>query len=308
MIVSASYKTDIPAFYGPWFLNRLDAGFCTMVNPYNAKGLRVELTRPAVDGFVFWTKNIGPFLDGLAQVAARGFPFVVQHSVTGLPGSLERSVPDWRLTAERLAGVRDRWGPRAVVWRYDPIVLTADTPPAWHRQTFAALARALRGTTDEVVVSFLEPYRKTARNLVAAGVAWRDPDLADKRALLGDLAVVAAGEGMRLTLCTQPDLIDPADASSGLGAGMGVGWGPARCVDAARLSDVAGRALAAREKGNRPGCLCAESRDIGDYDSCPHGCVYCYAVASRAAAQRRFTRHDPAGETLVPRPLTGTPS
>jgi hypothetical protein len=92
---------------------------------------------------------------------------------------------------------------------------------------------------------------------------------------------------MRLTLCTQPAL-----ATKGIG--------PARCVDAERLSDVAGRPIAAREKGNRPGCLCAESRDIGDYDSCTHGCVYCYAVASRSAAQRRRRAHDPAGEMLIP--------
>lgn len=296
MIVSASYKTDIPAFYGRWFLNRLDAGFCMMVNPYSGKSLRVDLTRPAVDGFVFWTKNLGPFLGALDGVAERGFPFVVQHSVTGLPGALERSVPDWRVTVAHLAGVRDRWGPRAAVWRYDPIILTDATPASWHRATFAALAQALRGVTDEVTASFLQPYRKTARNLAAAGIGWRDPGAEEKRALLADLAEIAALEGMSLTLCAQPELVGAPGVSA------------ARCVDAERLSDVAGRPLAAREKGNRPGCLCAESRDIGDYDSCPHGCVYCYAVADRAAAQRRFARHDPAGEFLVPRPVTGRPS
>lgn len=301
MIVSASYKTDIPAFYGRWFINRLDAGFCMMVNPYSGKSLRVDLTRPAVDGFVFWTKNLGPFLGALDGVAERGFPFVVQHSITGLPGgglpgALERSVPDWRVTVGHLAGVRDRWGPRAAVWRYDPIIITEATPASWHRATFAALAQALRGVTDEVTASFLQPYRKTARNLAAAGIGWRDPDREEKRALLADLAEIAAQEGMSLTLCTQPELVDASGVSA------------ARCVDAGRLSDVAGRPLAAREKGNRPGCLCAESRDIGDYDSCPHGCVYCYAVVDRAAAQRRFARHDPTGEFLVPRPVTGRPS
>lgn len=297
MIISASYKTDIPAFYGRWFLNRLEAGFCRVANPYGGRPGRVALTRDAVDGFVFWTKNLGPFLGALESVSDAGFPFVVQYSVTGLPGGLERSVPAWERAVEHMAGVRDRWGPRAVVWRYDPIVTldstldstlssTAAGPPGGHRATFARLAAALRGITDEAVVSFLQPYRKTVRNLGAAGLSWRDPEVEEKRALLADLAGIAAGQGMALTLCTQPAL-----------AGV-PGTAPARCVDAARLSDVAGRPLAAREKGNRPGCLCAQSRDIGAYDSCPHGCVYCYAVANRAAARRGLAAHDPEGEFL----------
>ncbi|MBK3731819.1 DUF1848 family protein [Azospirillum brasilense] len=290
MIISASYKTDIPAFYGRWFLNRLEAGYCRMVNPYGGQTHRIGLTRAEVEGFVFWTKNLGPFLPALEEVSERGFPFVVQYSVTGLPGALERSVPDPERAVEHMARLRDRWGPRAAIWRYDPIVTADATPPSWHRAAFARLAGRMRGLTDEVVVSFLQPYRKTARNLDAAGVPWRDPDAEEKRALLADLAGIAADHGMALTLCTQPEL-----------AGV-PGTAPARCVDAQRLSDVAGQAIGARTKGNRPGCLCAESRDIGDYDTCPHGCVYCYAVANRATAQRRFAAHDPAGEFLFPRP------
>ncbi len=193
--------------------------------------------------------------------------------------------------------VRRAWGPRAVVWRYDPVVITSLTPPAWHRAAFARLAGALRGAVDEVCVSVLQPYRKTRRNMDAAarahGFSWRDPEPEEARALLVDLAGVAADHGMALTLCAQPALDGVPGAA------------PARCVDARRLSDVAGRPIAAKEKGNRPGCLCAESRDIGDYDTCPHGCVYCYAVAAPAAAKARFHAHDPAGAFLFPRKETG---
>lgn len=300
MIISASYKTDIPAFYGRWFLNRLAAGHCRMVNPYGGRTLRIGLGPGEADGFAFWTKNLGPFLEGLETVTERGFPFVVQYSVTALPGALERSVTGWERAVAHLRHVRDRWGPRAAVWRYDPIVITTLTPPQWHRATFARLAAALRGVTDEAVVSFLQPYRKTARNLAAAaaaaGFSWRDPEPAEKRALLEDLAAIAADHAMALTLCTQPALLDAR------------GTAPARCVDAGRLSDVAGRPIAARTKGNRPGCLCAESRDIGDYDTCPHGCAYCYAVSSPAAAHRRFHAHDPDGDALrAPTARTATP-
>lgn len=295
MIVSASYKTDIPAFYGRWFLNRLAAGYCRTVNPYGGRPGRVDLTRAAVDGFIFWTKNLAPFRAGLEVVERLGFPYVVQYSITGLPGALERSVTGWERAAEHVRELRDRHGPRAAVWRYDPVVVTDGTPPAWHRERFARIAAALAGATDEVVVSFMQPYRKTVRNLDAAGLRWRDPEPEEKRALLADLTAIAAGHGMALTLCTQPGL-------------EGVpGTAPARCVDADRLSDVAGRPLRAREKGNRPGCLCAENRDIGEYDTCPHGCVYCYAVSGHATARRRFHAHDPDGAFLFAPALERTP-
>ncbi|WP_448191790.1 DUF1848 domain-containing protein [Azospirillum sp. sgz301742] len=290
MIVSASYRTDIPAFYGRWFLNRLAAGYARVVNPYGGPPGRVDLTPAAVDGFVFWTRNLAPFRDALDVVDARRTPFVAQVTVTAYPRALERSVIAWEDAAAQMRAVRDRWGPRAVVWRYDPIVVTTLTPPAWHRETFARLAGALRGVTDEVTTSFMQPYRKTARNLDvaarAAAFSWHDPDAEEKRTLLADLLRIAAGHGMALTICTQPDLTDVPGVTA------------ARCVDAARLSDVAGAAVMAKQKGNRPGCLCAESRDIGAYDTCPHGCVYCYAVSSRTTARTRFQAHDPEGEFL----------
>lgn len=288
MIVSASYRTDIPAFYPRWFLNRLRAGWCRTVNPYGGPPGRVDLGPGAVDGFVFWTRNLEPFAEALDAVAVRAIPFVVQFTITGYPRALERSVIEPARAVAQLARIRERWGPRAAVWRYDPIAFTSLTPPAWHEETFAGLAAGLEGVTDEVVVSVLQPYRKTTRNLDAAardhGFEWRDPGAGEKQALIDRLSALAAGHGITLTLCTQP----------------GLTGAPAACVDARRLSDVAGRPIAARVKGNRPGCACAESRDIGAYDTCPHGCVYCYAVASRSAAQRRFQRHDPDGEFLIP--------
>ncbi|MBL8674659.1 MAG: DUF1848 domain-containing protein [Rhodospirillales bacterium] len=289
MIVSASYRTDIPAFHGAWFLNRLAAGWAAVRNPYGGGVSRVALDRGAVDGFVFWTKNIGPFLDGLDAVAARGHPFVVQHSVTSAPRALERSAPAPDKAVADIRAVARRFGRRAVVWRYDPIVISDLMPADAHRAAFVRLAAALAGSVDEVTLSFVQPYRKTARNLGAAaaahGFAWRDPPADEKTALLAGLGEIARDHDLSATLCAQPELL-----VDGLAA--------ARCVDARRLSDVAGREIGARRKGNRPGCLCAESRDIGAYDTCPMGCVYCYAVRDRDRAAARRAAHDPASDTL----------
>jgi hypothetical protein len=291
MIVSASFRTDIPAHYGAWFLRRLDAGFATVTSPYGGPDYRVSLAPGETDGFVFWTRNAGPFLPILNEVKRRRFPFAVQFTITGNPRVLEPGTLDAGAAIGQLREIARRFGPRAAVWRYDPIVVSDATPAAWHRGNFARLAGALRGASDEAVVSFVEPYRKTARNLAAAlgsaGFAWRDPPAGEKRALIAGLAAIAGEAGMRLTLCTQPALL-PGAAEA------------ARCIDAARLSDVAGRAIAARTKGNRPGCLCAESRDIGAYDTCAQGCAYCYAVGSRARAQAALKAHDPERDTLAP--------
>ena len=93
MIVSASYRTDIPAFYGRWFMNRLDAGSCGVLNAYNGKTHSVSLQRQDVDGLVFRTKNIGPFLEPLQEIHRRGLPFVVQYTINGYPAALEQSIP-----------------------------------------------------------------------------------------------------------------------------------------------------------------------------------------------------------------------
>ena len=277
MIISASYKTDIPAFYGDWFMARLAAGDCEVANPWNGRRFRVSLAPADVSGFVFWTRNLAPFMAPLA-VAAEMAPFVVQYTVTGYPTALEPAVVAPARQIADMAAVARRYGPGRVVWRYDPILISALTPADWHRANFAALAQDMAGLVDEVVVSFAHGYAKTKRNLatVLGPAGWSDPAIEEKQAFVAELAGVAAAQGMGLTVCAQPE----------------VGGTGARCIDAARLG------ITAPIKGNRDGCLCSQSRDIGAYDTCPHGCAYCYAVSKRGVAKRRYREHDPAAAVL----------
>lgn len=276
MIISASYRSDIPAFHGDWFLEALAAGEVAVANPYSQRPYLVDLRPDAVDGYVFWTRNARPFARALSAVAAQGKPFVVQYTILGYPRAIDTNVIDQRLAIENARAIAAAYGRRVVVWRYDPILLTPETEADWHRANFTRLADALAGIADEVVVSFAQLYAKSVRNLAKAGIAWRVPELAEQAGLIADLGAIAAERGIALSLCTQPDLA----GASGVAA--------ARCVDAARLADIAGRPIAAATRGNRPGCLCAQSRDIGAYDSCVHGCRYCYAVADHEAVQRRL--------------------
>lgn len=286
MIISASYRTDIPAFYGEWFRRRLHAGFCEVRNPVSGQLARVSLARADVDGFVFWTKNLGPFLDTFDEVLRLGFPALVHYTINGYPRELERAVTPVAHSLAHLRRVAASAGPHAAVWRYDTVLLSSLTPPEWHLSNFASLARSLEGVTNEVVLSFAHFYRKTRRNLDLAARAqhfsWQDPPHALRQDLLDQFTDLAARHGIRATLCAQPELRAE----------------PARCIDAQRLSLVAGYPIRARTRGNRPGCECAESRDIGAYETCPHGCVYCYAVHTHARARRHFLAHDPGANLL----------
>lgn len=293
MIISASYKTDIPAFYGDWFLNRLRDGYCKVVNPFNGRISRVSLDRNSVDGIVFWTKNVGPFLSGLNAVSALGYPFVVQYTINGYPRVLESAVTDSSRSIRYLRQISTQFGHRVPVWRYDTILLSSLTPAEFHHENFARLALQLEGFVDEVVVSFMHLYEKTKRNLVRAaaehGFDWRDPAPDEKRELVAQLHSIASRHGIQLSICSQPQYAVN-------------GATEARCVDANRLESIAGSRISAHLRGNRQQCGCFESRDIGEYNTCPQGCVYCYAVANTKLAKRRFARHDPLSPFLFDPP------
>lgn len=340
MIISASYKTDIPAFYSTWFMNRLRAGFCAMVNPYNQRPIAVGLEPQDVEGIVFWTKNIGPLMPHLAEVCERGFPFVVQHTINGYAQSRFEAVVNSDDAVRNMHAIYDTFGPRVTVWRYDPIVLSSKTTIADHRENFAQLARQLAGAVDEVVVSFVQPYKKTRRNMAEredkyADFSWFDRDrfvevieerstkdgvrhvkkLVDsetsrqeKLALAQEMADIAANHNMHFSICSQETFVELEYRRRDAPIGR---IGDARCVDTPRLLEVAQSPQFAehlktsntelcdiKQNGNRGDCACFASRDIGDYDTCPYGCAYCYAVSNREVARRQFAAHDPTSVFL----------
>lgn len=292
MIISASYRTDIPAFYGEWFIKRLDAGYCMVTNPYGGKPSRVSLQREDVDGIIFWTKNLGPFMEHLKIVHERAYPFIVQYTINGYPRTLEFSVVNAERSIQHMKTLSEVYGKYIAVWRYDTIVFTSETPLDFHRKNFERLTKALEGTTDEVVVSFAQIYKKTLRNMNWAakkfGFQWEDPSDETKFNFVTELVHMAKARGMKLMVCSQSKYLAP-------------GAEEARCIDAQRLSKISGKKIKAYIKGNRPDCGCYASRDIGTYDTCPHGCVYCYAVMNRELAQKHYHEHDPKGEFLYPR-------
>ena len=245
-IISASINADVPAHCGDWFMERLGAGYCLLPRRDALQYRRVPLTPETVAGFVFWTRSPGPFIERLDELRRRGYAFVVQFALCGYSSQLDPG----RIAVEDAIGqavqVALRFGRRALVWRYDPVILSVDLPIDWHVENFARIASALRSATDEVVLAFASASPRCRAHI-------REPssETAQRRALLAALAPIARRNAMRLCVCADPNALVPGAA-------------PARCIDAQRLSDVAGRDVRVPTGGFRPGCLCARAIDIGD--------------------------------------------
>ena len=202
----------------------------------------------------------------------------MQHTINGYPKALEFSVVNARRSVEHFRRIAEEYGPRVCVWRYDTIVISSVTPLDFHLRNFESLCCVLEGATDEVVISFVHLYNKTLRNMNSAadefGFEWHDPPAETKKQLALQLVEMANARGMQLSICAQRDFLVPGAAD-------------ARCIDAARLEEISGKPITAELRGGRKECGCFASRDIGEYDTCPHGCVCCYAVLRRQLAHRR---------------------
>jgi len=287
MIISASRRTDIPAFYSEWLLNRLRQGFVLVRNPFNPLQVaRVSLDPGDVDCLVFWTKNPMPLLPRLAEIDRLGHRVLFQFTLTACDRSLERHVP---ARAERLAAFRalaERIGPERVLWRFDPILFTPDQGSEELLREFADLAGHLHPFTRQCTISFVSLYAKCRRNL--QGMTLLTPDERAKIDFVRRLAEIAAANGLRLRACCDPFLQERCGIEA------------ARCIDDRLLTTILGQPVrSGKDKGQRPGCGCAVSVDIGAYNTCPHGCRYCYANVSERAVAANVAAHDPHSPLLT---------
>ena len=171
MIISASRRTDIPAFYTPWFMNRVRAGFVDAINPFNRKQVsRISLRPEDVDCIVFWTKNAAPMLPHLAELSAM-YPFYFQFTITPYGHDVEPGLPDKREVIRTFQQMSQQLSKTRMVWRYDPILLNDHYTIERHLHDFAVMLEMLAPYTDRCVISFLDLYRKTERNTKLEGVA-----------------------------------------------------------------------------------------------------------------------------------------
>ncbi len=285
MIISASRRTDIPAFYMDWFMERLRAGYAVARNPVNrAQARRVDLSPEAVDGIVFWSKNPAPLLSRTDTLSA--YPYYLQYTLNAYGTDIEPGPPPMDARVGAFHALADAIGPHRALWRYDPILLTETYTAAFHVEAFARIARMLRGYTERVTISFIDRYAKIEKAMASLGM--RRPDGPEACGIARTLSGIAKENGMTIAACAEE-----TDFS-------GLGVGRARCVDAALLSRIAEKPVnGGRDPNQRPACGCAPSVDIGMYNTCAHGCAYCYANAGGKAVLRNLAAHRPDGEEIA---------
>ena len=283
MILNTGLRTDIPAFFTPWFLRRLQEGYVLSRSPYAPKRvLRYRISPDVVDVIGFGTKNPGPMLPHLPLLEDFGQFWYV--TITPYGPDVEPHVPPKQQVMKDFLTLSEAVGPRSVGWRYDPIFLSEDYPLDRHIAEFEQMARTLSGATEVCVISFIDLYEKVRRNFPQA----REVTMEEQIRLVSALAPIARRCGMTLKTCAE----DPSLAAFGADTDG--------CMTIPLYERAIGCALRAPKiKPSRTGCVCHLSADIGAYHTCAHLCRYCYANHDALTVQKNLARHDPASPLLV---------
>jgi len=263
VIVSASRRTDIPAFHSEWLMNRLRAGYVLVRNPISKNVVyRVDLSRSNVDCLVFITKNPMPMEDRLREISRMGHMFIMQVTLTPYGKDLEPGVPFKADINDCCIRIADRIGKDRMTWRYDPVILNGRIDMNYHRRKFEMMCREASEWTDRCIISFVDIYGKLHR-LSDEGIL-RDVSSAEMREFARMASKAADEYGIVLTSCCEKE-----DLSE-----FGITSRP--CLDPGtfRRLDIPYESSSYK---TRERCGCVKCIDIGEYDTCLHNCVYCYA-------------------------------
>ena len=285
MILSVSRRTDIPAFYSDWFFNRIKAGFVDVRNPMNIHRIsRIDLNPEFVDCIVFWTKNPKAMIPRLKELS--DYKYYFQFTVNPYDRHIEEEVPLKRNIFDTFHELSDMIGANRVVWRYDPILLSNMIDVDYHIKYFEEIAKRLSGYSTKCVISFVDLYKKVSTNISGLGI--REPNEQEIVRMVEAMLPIARSFGFTIQTCAEK--IDLPECGIEHGA----------CIDPVLISKIIGCPLKVRkDKNQRKECGCVESIDIGEYNTCCHHCVYCYANFNQDVVRRKAEEHDPFSSLLV---------
>ncbi len=288
MIISASRRTDIPAFYSEWFINRIRMGWCEVPNPLNAKQLSYVPLRPQdVTAIVFWSKNPAPIIQHLRELDERGFRYYFQFTLNDYPKILEPRIPSLKTRLTTFKTLSEKTSPLRVIWRYDPIIISNKTPIDYHLEQFYKIASSLKDYTHRVMVSLVDYYQKTnlrIRHIENNGFHFEKTFSGSENALslFSELFRIANQNRIEIYTCAEE-----FDYSQ-------IGIRPGACIDGDLINKIWSLELMEKKDiSQRAVCRCISSKDIGINDTCLHGCLYCYATRSMKTASNRRRQHKP---------------
>lgn len=274
-------------------MNRIEEGYCCVINPFNTGQVScVSLKPDDVDIIVFWTKDAVPMIEHTDTLDRKGFSYYFQYTVNGYPPELEPNLPSLDSSIGTFKRLVSKIGPEKVIWRYDPILVSDLTPVEYHIKQFYKIADGLRGNTGRVVVSIVDGYRAAKGRLKRADIGY-DPDLTGRHGfadMMTIIAQIAADAGLEIYSCAEVIDLQP------------FGIQPGKCIDDEYIRSVFGIDVTAKkDKTQRAECGCVTSKDIGQYDTCLHGCQYCYATRSATLSVSNAAQHFPDSPSLIGR-------
>lgn len=259
MIISASRRTDIPSLHTKWFLNRLKEEYVITQNPISKNNFyKIPLNKNIVDIIVFWSKN--PNIDFLKEVRDLWYEFYLHFTITPYDKNIEINIPDKNLLIKNFQTISKLFGKEKIIWRYDPIILNDDFDTHYHINNFKNFADSLNGYTDECIFSFVQIYSKIKNNI-------KNINDNDKLLLIENMKEISEKNNIKLKSCSQDfDNITNIRVEK------------SACIDKERIQKILGYSIKEKkDKSQRKLCNCIESIDIGMYNTCTNGCIYCYA-------------------------------
>lgn len=288
MIISASRRTDIPAWYSRWFVNRLQAGSVCVRNPVNKNQIsRIPLNRDDVDCIVFWTKNPIPMIPKLELIDHMGYPYYFQFTITPYNRSIETSLVDKQKVLESFCILSEKLGKEKVVWRYDPIIVNEKLTVDYHMDAFDKMSKMLCKYTNECIISFVDPYKKTMANTQDSFILPITTEQMEE--IAKGFSEIAKGRKIKIKTCAEKIDLDEYGIEHG------------SCIDGKLIEKITGLGIipGIKKDFQRQGCECIECIDIGQYDTCRNGCKYCYGTSDHEKAKEKFSMHDPGSEIIT---------
>ncbi len=287
MIISATRRTDIPSFYGEWFINRLKEKYVLIQNPYNNNRYsKAYLSLNDVDIIVFWTKNPIPFLKYLPEIDSMGYPYYFEFTLTPYGKNTERNLPEKQMLLDAFVSLAKKLGKHRMVWRYDPIIIDDIYTIEYHAKQFSYMANRLKNSTERCVISFVDSYKNVMSRM------GKDPAYLMTNQNIYKIADVfsAIAKENNIEIYTCAEKIDLEKHGIKHGA----------CIDKNIIEKILEcNIIDNKDKNQRPECLCLESIDIGTYNCCANGCNYCYALQSEKTALANISRHNPLSPVLI---------
>ena len=284
VILSVSRRTDVPAYYAEWFMHRLRAGYLMTRNPMNKNQIRrVKLHPDVIDCIVFWTKDPAPLLPMLNELDFLGYRYFFQFTITPYDQTMEKYIRHIDDVVQTFRELSMRLGKDRLLWRYDPIILTEELDYKYHGKSFEKLCTQLADYCSGVTISFLTLYRRLLSNK-----SLQSASEAEKLIVAEVISAIAEKYALPVYACCEQMNLSSYNII------------PAACIDAQRIQQLFGRMIAAGHDVNqRNGCGCTASVDVGVYNTCPGGCIYCYANYSHDSIMANLRRHNVNGEFLL---------